>query len=188
MKTCVTCGGKFKTYLMFEGKKRILKNRTKCTVCLPFNPVRTPRTEEEAKEAKTSWRQERYQKKCKEVGGEIIGLRAVARKRYVLNLLGGSCLVCGYSKCDRNLVFHHLDPTGKEMDTASRAFLRRPKKIAYELMKCVLLCANCHGEVHSGLIRVELDPKIKLALEPLLHVDAWSDLIPGPLETMTLSL
>jgi len=36
-----------------------------------------------------------------------------------------------------------------------------------ELEKCVLLCSNCHGEVHSGLHKEKLDeiPEVSLVEE-----------------------
>lgn len=77
-----------------------------------------------------------YRKRIKE--------RAIAYK-------GGGCLVCGYKKCVRSLVFHHVDPHKKErgMGTGNTVAWDR---LVIELEKCVLLCANCHGEVHEGLL------------------------------------
>lgn len=66
---------------------------------------------------------------------------------------GGACQVCNYSKAIRALAFHHLDPTQKDFgigDGAGRSW----KSIRAELNKCVLLCSNCHAEVHSGLLDV----------------------------------
>jgi len=48
------------------------------------------------------------------------------------------------------LEFHHLDPKVKDMglsDWSSRASFRGIKA---EAVKCVMLCANCHREVHAG--------------------------------------
>jgi hypothetical protein len=38
-----------------------------------------------------------------------------------------------------------------------RGFPKAWAKIVEELRKCVLLCANCHGEVHDGLVQVPKD-------------------------------
>jgi len=64
--------------------------------------------------------------------------------------LGGKCSVCGYDKCVEALEFHHLDPTVKEKHSNGRGIDRRRsfEKQKPELDKCVLLCANCHREVH----------------------------------------
>lgn len=49
-----------------------------------------------------------------------------------------------------NLHFHHVDPSKKRF--ALR--LATSKSLAdyrEELTKCVLVCANCHGEIEAGL-------------------------------------
>lgn len=63
---------------------------------------------------------------------------------------GGKCEVCGYDKCLRALAFHHRDPSKKDF-ALSRITISwaRMKK---ELDKCSLVCANCHSEIHDGLI------------------------------------
>jgi predicted HNH restriction endonuclease len=57
--------------------------------------------------------------------------------------------MCGYDKYDEALEFHHLDPsekeTGSEIRNLSWARLR------LELDKCILVCANCHREIHAKL-------------------------------------
>ena len=61
------------------------------------------------------------------------------------------CAVCGYSRCIINLHFHHVDPSKKSF----RMDLSRGKGLAAyraEAKKCVLVCANCHGEIETGLI------------------------------------
>ena len=62
---------------------------------------------------------------------------------------GGECILCGYDRCQQALQFHHLDPTQKDFDKFNRFRLEDSKN---ELDKCVLLCANCHFEVHAGFV------------------------------------
>jgi hypothetical protein len=64
---------------------------------------------------------------------------------------GGGCVVCGYSRCVSNLHFHHVDPTTKsfEIQMGSGKALAAYRA---EARKCVLVCANCHGEIEAGLI------------------------------------
>ena len=64
---------------------------------------------------------------------------------------GGCCQVCGYDRCIINLCFHHVDPATKafSMTTASGKGLAAYRE---EAKKCVLVCANCHGEIETGLI------------------------------------
>ena len=65
---------------------------------------------------------------------------------------GGKCERCGYNKCMRALSFHHLDPKQKDFQI-SGAHCRKWDIVQKELDKCILLCCNCHAEIHS-----EVDP------------------------------
>ena len=72
-----------------------------------------------------------------------------ALKRYGINLLGGRCEICGYDKCVGALCFHHKDPGTKEYDfNTGDMCVEKYKK---ELLKCQLLCANCHAEKHNNI-------------------------------------
>lgn len=93
--------------------------------------------------------------------GTNVGSLAVAKRRRNLKLLaidykGGKCLCCGYNKCPQALQFHHLDPTKKDFGISTTGVTRSWEKIKVELDKCVLLCANCHAEVHAGITKIEL--------------------------------
>lgn len=61
---------------------------------------------------------------------------------------GGKCQICGYNKSEHSLVFHHLDPKEKEFGIAKKYNISWDR-IKIELDKCLLLCANCHGEIHA---------------------------------------
>ena len=69
-------------------------------------------------------------------------------------LLGNCCEACGYSRCPQALDFHHKDPTTKLFGIAEAIGSRRCKftktEIQTEVLKCQLLCANCHRELHAG--------------------------------------
>jgi 5-methylcytosine-specific restriction endonuclease McrA len=67
---------------------------------------------------------------------------------------GGSCMICGYKNCQRSLSFHHLNPKEKDFDLSSRGLTRSWERIKKEIDKCVLLCANCHMEVHDGITQL----------------------------------
>ena len=70
-------------------------------------------------------------------------------------------MVCGYSRCIQNLHFHHVNPAEKSF-LMSMAAGKSEAAYRAELKKCVLVCANCHGEIEFGLIRcpplIEMDP------------------------------
>jgi len=60
---------------------------------------------------------------------------------------GGKCSICGYNKCIGSLVFHHRDPKIKDPNW-HRMRSWKLDRIKKEIDKCVLVCANCHGEIH----------------------------------------
>jgi hypothetical protein len=72
-------------------------------------------------------------------------------RRILVSEAGGCCAVCGYDRCAYNLHFHHVDPATKstEMSMGSGKGLETYRA---EATKCVLVCANCHGEIETGLI------------------------------------
>ncbi len=77
----------------------------------------------------------------------------------IKKLYGAKCQKCGYDKCIGALEFHHLDPTQKEMTISDDC---STIKIALEeAKKCILLCANCHREVHYNLLDISDIPLLK---------------------------
>jgi hypothetical protein len=73
------------------------------------------------------------------------------RKKY-RDFLNGSCCKCGYSKCIDALHFHHLDPKTKKFAITDAVYNRvkaTEQEIYEEIAKCILVCANCHAEIHS---------------------------------------
>jgi 5-methylcytosine-specific restriction endonuclease McrA len=73
-------------------------------------------------------------------------------KKMAVEYKGGKCQICSYDKCIEALEFHHLDPNKKDFGIASKGVTRSWAKVKAELDKCIMLCANCHREVHVGLI------------------------------------
>lgn len=86
---------------------------------------------------------------------EITSQASCAQKTKLkaLEYKGGKCIVCGYNKSIRAMQFHHINPEEKDFGISS-AGTKSFEKIKPELDKCVLLCANCHCEVHDGLINI----------------------------------
>lgn len=75
-------------------------------------------------------------------------------KQQCLSYKGGKCIVCNYNKYSGALEFHHLDPSKKDFSISHLRSYRFSDLVKQELDKCVLLCANCHREVHAGLIHL----------------------------------
>ena len=73
-------------------------------------------------------------------------------KERMVQSMGGKCQCCGYDRTNRALAFHHIDPTVKEIGFGdTRANPRNWPSIVDELRKCVLVCHNCHAEIHAGI-------------------------------------
>ena len=73
-------------------------------------------------------------------------------KEKLIEYKGGKCQVCGYNKCASALEFHHLDPSQKDFTISggTKSF----ESLKPEVDKCILVCANCHREIHAGLIKI----------------------------------
>lgn len=80
--------------------------------------------------------------------------RRKSLRKQAIKLLGGCCYICKYAKCEAALEFHHLNKDEKDFAISARGLTRSWIKIESELKKCVLVCANCHREIHNGLIDI----------------------------------
>jgi uncharacterized coiled-coil DUF342 family protein len=74
-------------------------------------------------------------------------LRGVERKHYLIRQRGSKCEKCGYSKNFSALEFHHLRDKKIRLDFRSLSS-NKLEKIEEEFEKCLVLCANCHRELH----------------------------------------
>ncbi len=87
-----------------------------------------------------------YDSKCKKCKLAYIHNRRLNLKKEAVNYLGSVCNDCGgtFNECVYD--FHHIDPTKKdfELSDCTRSFT----KYKTELVKCILLCANCHRIRH----------------------------------------
>lgn len=69
-------------------------------------------------------------------------------KEQAVAYLGGHCQICGYNRCISAFDFHHTDPNTKDFTISERMVWSA--ELEAELKKTILLCANCHREVHAG--------------------------------------
>lgn len=72
-------------------------------------------------------------------------------KEEIVDFMGGRCCKCGYSKYIGALELHHINPSEKDpnyLGLKNRKF----EAIKSELEKCILVCSNCHKEIHSDLV------------------------------------
>ena len=84
---------------------------------------------------------------CISCSNEETRNRARKFKIKCVDYKGGKCVKCGYSKFYGALHFHHLDPNEKDFSIA-HAKLKSFENIKNELDKCILVCSNCHHELH----------------------------------------
>lgn len=90
--------------------------------------------------------------KCMKCQSEYVQKRRDHIKLLALAYKGNRCQCCGYNKCVSALEFHHINPEQKDFAIGSRGYTRSWNKVKTELDKCVLVCSNCHREIHSNLL------------------------------------
>ena len=78
---------------------------------------------------------------------------SVSKRRWkskleLINKLGNKCNRCGYSGHPAAFQFHHLDPKDKNFNISSAGLISKDRH--NEVLKCELLCANCHSIEHSN--------------------------------------
>ena len=72
-------------------------------------------------------------------------------RQMAIEYKGSCCEKCGYNRCIEALEFHHRDSSGKDFSISERGYTRSWIKVKEELDKCILLCANCHREIHAQI-------------------------------------
>ncbi len=80
----------------------------------------------------------------------------IKTKLKIIEYAGGKCQSCGYNKCLSNLAFHHIYDKYLNVSTMINKTYSIDL-IINEVNKCILVCHNCHGEIHQGLLEC---PKI----------------------------
>jgi len=92
--------------------------------------------------------------------------KAVDKRRKIIRqksieFKGNKCAICGYNKCIKALEFHHLDDKQKDFGISAKGYTRSWDKVKKEIDKCILLCANCHREVHEGITQLSAVRRIE---------------------------
>jgi hypothetical protein len=105
----------------------------------------------------THWQKKYCSRACKNINNNQVlqsyeAQRARGRKSKLelIRIKGMQCEVCGYSRNYAALEFHHTDPASKDFQLDLRSLSnRRWDAILAEVKKCLLLCSNCHAELHN---------------------------------------
>lgn len=90
--------------------------------------------------------------------------RRVLVKYNLVIAAGGKCSTCGYNKNISSLVFHHTSKKNTSLsgDVLGSMSLERLKK---EVKQCLLLCHNCHNELHNPYLGLKTISKLTAAVE-----------------------
>lgn len=161
MRYCLKCDNIIPYFLVVDNKKRNLKNRKYCIECSPFGQHNTKKIHDPLLAATPSY-------ECRVCGKDYTGghgkYKSICttcrvtesrknKKTLLIEYKGNKCIICGYNRCNQALQFHHLDPNEKEFAIANSA-TKSLENLKMEVDKCILVCSNCHVEIHNGLIDI----------------------------------
>jgi predicted HNH restriction endonuclease len=176
MKKCLKCQADLPNWIKIDGKSHNIQGRKFCLDCSPFKAHNTsnllihsldendikkcPMCQKEKTLSEFYKRREHTRKQhspyCKTCSNNMTVERQRNVKQKAVDYLGGKCSICDYNKYTGALEFHHIDPAEKDF-TIAQLKLTSFERIKTELDKCLLLCANCHREIHAGI--TEIPPK-----------------------------
>lgn len=98
------------------------------------------------------------------------------RKKKIIEIMGGKCCICGYNKNYASLDLHHINPKIKKYNSNKLKIISWDK-VLDELKKCILVCRNCHGEIHHPQWDIStLDNEQATVDNLLLNFSAYSTL------------
>lgn len=99
------------------------------------------------REKQLEYQRQNYQNN-KELWKNRQRIRRDSNRKYLKELkLSLGCSICGYNKCPAALDYHHPD-NNKETSVSKAASSKGIKSLQKEIDKCILVCANCHRELH----------------------------------------
>lgn len=162
MPVCKKCNESFPNIVVIDGKQTRFQKRTKCISCSPITRGRNKVIKElnpldeviicaqcnKEYRYKRTKKQGHTRKKCNSC---LANNHKISKKQALINLYGGKCKLCGYSKCNRALNFHHVDESTKLFGIGG-SHARSMETLINETEKCIMVCANCHMEIHQHLI------------------------------------
>jgi cytochrome c553 len=85
-----------------------------------------------------------HMKKYDDIIDKSSYIRRINKKEELFKLYGEKCKLCGRDEC---LDFHHIEPGLKDTLVTSLPL----EKAKEEAKKCIVVCSNCHREIHAGL-------------------------------------
>src|SRR5690242_12943054 len=76
-------------------------------------------------------------------------IRRYNTKEAAVKILGGKCNRCGWTGDSAAFEFHH--PKGTKEFTLGKHMNLSWGRLVKEILKCELLCSNCHRSEHHGV-------------------------------------
>lgn len=151
MPICKKCKKSFPNKTTINNKECSLHHRSYCLDCSPYKSktgynLRKSRNKTQNKTCPICKRLFPYSKNnlcssCRTL------FQRNRKKEKLIKQLGDKCSRCGYNKCIKALEFHHIDPNNKSFNISGSLHLSM-EILSSEVKKCVLLCSNCHREIH----------------------------------------
>jgi 5-methylcytosine-specific restriction endonuclease McrA len=92
--------------------------------------------------------------RCKKCSVESVQKRRNNLKIKAVEYKGGKCENCGYDKFIGALEFHHTIDD-KDFGISAKGYTKSWNIVKKELDKCIMLCSNCHKEVHANIINID---------------------------------
>ena len=150
-RTCRKCKNKIPFKKIIDGKTRNLSNRKFCLDCSPFGSKNTKPDIDKQTVKPSGTPYSEWDESYKQAHRDKMAKKRIERKDQLIELSGGKCSICGYDKCRRALSFHHSKPELKSFGLSAENLHNRSwDDILNEWQKCILLCLNCHMEIHSS--------------------------------------
>lgn len=78
----------------------------------------------------------------------MVNARRYSQREMIVEIKKAGCSICGYKKNSAALQFHHKDEKKKSFEISGN-HCRSEESIKNEIAKCILVCANCHAEIHN---------------------------------------
>lgn len=144
----------YSTYGKYVRGIHTMKKCNKCNIYKEYNEFHY------RKNAKDGY--SGYCRNCKNeirrkyIRGNSIHINATIRAKnkkqeYVNEIKKSGCINCGYTKCLKALTFHHINPKTKLNTISNLVCSGSLQNIIDEIAKCIILCQNCHHELHDKL-------------------------------------
>ena len=161
MPICENCNKTFPNRIIIDGIRRNLSSRKYCLECTPFGSHNTLCLTADGKrqviphgctcgETDPDKFYGKLKGLCKKCFNDRQTIKSKEKRNYILDKLGGECVVCGFKKYRSSLAIHHTDPSKKD-ETFASIYGWSYKRIDKEIETCILLCANCHTAFHAGI-------------------------------------